>query len=87
MPSSKPSEPEKDPHTLEREARNRERLLKEQQRREAMQADRDTTSKPSRRRDSRQERGGRRLNYKYDDESDDARAARVEREREASRWD
>ncbi|KAL3461579.1 hypothetical protein BJX64DRAFT_260470 [Aspergillus heterothallicus] len=83
--SSKPSEPEKDPHTLEREARNRERMLKEKQRREAMQADRDG-GKSSRRRDSRQERGGRRLNYKYDDEADATRAARVEREREADRW-
>ncbi|KAL4941288.1 hypothetical protein BDV06DRAFT_5432 [Aspergillus oleicola] len=84
LPSSKPSEPEKDPHTLEREARNHERMLKEQQRREAMHTD---SGKPSRRRDSRQERGGRRLNYKYDDESDAARADRVEREREANRWD
>ncbi|KAL2825220.1 hypothetical protein BDW59DRAFT_146636 [Aspergillus cavernicola] len=89
--SSKPPEPEKDPHTLEREARNRERLLKERQRREAMQADRDRDGgKPSRRRDSRQERerdrAGRRLNYKYDDETNSARAAKVEREREASRW-
>ncbi|OGM51338.1 hypothetical protein ABOM_000143 [Aspergillus bombycis] len=87
--SAKTSEPEKDPHTLEREARNRERLLKEQQRREAMHADRDA-GKTSRRRDSRQERpaaGSRRLTYKYeDDESDAARAARVEKEREASRW-
>ncbi|KAL3471963.1 hypothetical protein BJX99DRAFT_236488 [Aspergillus californicus] len=87
--TSNASEPEKDPHTLEREARNRERLLKEQQRREAMQVDRDA-GKPSRRRDSRQERerdrGSRRLNYKYDDETDSARAARVEREREAGRW-
>ncbi|KAL5335467.1 hypothetical protein BJX70DRAFT_401562 [Aspergillus crustosus] len=66
---SKPSEPEKDPHTFEREARNKERLLKEQQRREAMHADRDS-GKSSRRRDSRQERGGRRLNYQYDDETD-----------------
>ncbi|KAL4920113.1 hypothetical protein BDW62DRAFT_22749 [Aspergillus aurantiobrunneus] len=85
-PSSKPSESEKDPHTLEREARNRERLLKEQQRREAMHADRDS-GKASRRRDSRQERTGRRVNYKYDDEADAARTERVEREREASRWD
>jgi hypothetical protein len=64
-------------------------MLKEQQRREAMHADRDS-GKSSRRRDSRQERtltGGRRLSYKYeDDESDAARAARVEKEREASRW-
>ncbi|KAL5001286.1 hypothetical protein BDV10DRAFT_14093 [Aspergillus recurvatus] len=81
-----PPESEKDPHTLEREARNRERLLKEQQRREAMQADRDA-GKSSRRRDSRQERSGRRLNYKYDDETDAARAAKVEREREGARWE
>lgn len=55
-------EPEKDPHTLEREARNRERLLREQQRREM--------AKSGRRRDSRQDRvvGGRRINYKYEDE-------------------
>ncbi|KAL6235305.1 hypothetical protein BDW75DRAFT_143490 [Aspergillus navahoensis] len=84
--SSNQSEPEKDPHTLEREARNHERLLKEQQRREAMQADRDA-GRSGRRRDSRQERSGRRLNYKYDDETDAARAARVEREREAARWE
>ncbi|KAL4791534.1 hypothetical protein BDV19DRAFT_370339 [Aspergillus venezuelensis] len=86
QPSSKPSnETEKDPHTLEREARNRERMLKEQQRREAMHAD-SGSGKPSRRRDSRQERSGRRLNYKYEDESESARADRIEREREANRW-
>ncbi|PWY89616.1 hypothetical protein BO94DRAFT_464220 [Aspergillus sclerotioniger CBS 115572] len=80
------AEPEKDPHTLEREARNRERMLKEQQRREAMHADRDG-GKSSRRRDGRALTGGRRLSYKYeDDENDDARAARVEKEREAGRW-
>ncbi|OJJ47309.1 hypothetical protein ASPZODRAFT_159216 [Penicilliopsis zonata CBS 506.65] len=65
------AQPEKDPHTLEREARNRERMLKEQQRREAM--------------------GGassrRRVSYKYEDEeTQSARAARVEQEREAGRW-
>ncbi|KAJ5777611.1 hypothetical protein N7520_000857 [Penicillium odoratum] len=55
-------EPEKDPHTLEREARNRERLQREQQRREQ--------AKSGNRRDSRQERAvaGRRTNYKYEDE-------------------
>ncbi|CAL5868034.1 uncharacterized protein PFLUO_LOCUS2257 [Penicillium psychrofluorescens] len=58
-----PAEPEKDPHTLEREARNRERLLREQQRRE---------SAKSGRRDSRPDRvvAGRRINYKYEDELD-----------------
>ncbi|OJJ76607.1 hypothetical protein ASPBRDRAFT_192729 [Aspergillus brasiliensis CBS 101740] len=80
------AEPEKDPHTLEREARNRERMLKEQQRREAMHADRDG-GKSSRKRDSRAMAGGRRFSYKYEDEeNDDARAARVEKEREAGRW-
>ncbi|KAJ6090325.1 hypothetical protein N7486_009140 [Penicillium sp. IBT 16267x] len=60
-PSTAP-EPEKDPHTLEREARNRERLQREQQRREQ--------AKSGNRRDSRQERAGagRRTNYKYEDE-------------------
>ncbi|KAJ5280713.1 hypothetical protein N7478_006085 [Penicillium angulare] len=55
-------EPEKDPHTLEREARNRERLLREEQRREQ--------AKSGHRRESRKERvvAGRRINYKYEDE-------------------
>jgi hypothetical protein len=61
------SESEKDPYTLEREARNRERLLREQQNRGSVKS---STSKSSHRRDSRQERlvGGRRINYKYEDE-------------------
>lgn len=75
----RPSEPEKDPHTSEREARNRERLLREQQRRQAMHGDID--GKSSRRRDTLS--GGRRLSYKYED---DASEARVEKEREANRW-
>ncbi|EEH11750.1 conserved hypothetical protein [Histoplasma capsulatum G186AR] len=77
----------KDPHTLEREARDKERLLKEQQRRDAMNADRH--GRNSRHRESRQGRtlGGRHLSYKYEDEeSDQARATRVELEREAARW-
>ncbi|KMU77934.1 hypothetical protein CISG_06777 [Coccidioides immitis RMSCC 3703] len=86
--STKSATEDKDPHTLEREARNRERMLKEQQRRQAMNADRDSRS--SRRLESKLERsllGGRRLSYKYEDEADDqARAARVEQEREAARW-
>ncbi|EGD95832.1 hypothetical protein TESG_03296 [Trichophyton tonsurans CBS 112818] len=75
---------EKDPHTLEREARNRERLLKEQQRREAVNADRDSKG-GGRRRDgnSKLDRNllGRKLSYKYEDELGDH-----EREREAVRW-
>ncbi|KAJ5988130.1 hypothetical protein N7481_003340 [Penicillium waksmanii] len=60
----KPKEAEKDPYTLAREAANRERVLREQQNRGAKSAPK------SGRRDSRQERvvGGRRLNYKYEDE-------------------
>ncbi|KAJ5129930.1 uncharacterized protein N7515_005969 [Penicillium bovifimosum] len=56
------TEAEKDPYTLEREARNKERLEREKQHREK--------TKSGRRRDSRQDRGvgGRRINYKYEDE-------------------
>ncbi|KAJ5384101.1 hypothetical protein N7517_002012 [Penicillium concentricum] len=60
--STKRAEPDKDPYTLEREARNKERLEREQQHREK--------AKSGRRRDSRQDRvvAGRRINYKYEDE-------------------
>jgi hypothetical protein len=60
-------------------------MLKEQQRREAMNGDRDAESR--RRREKRNDRGlagGRRLSYKYENDDDDM--ARTEREREASRW-
>lgn len=82
-----PKKPETDHHTLEREARNRERLLKELQRREAMEG----KSSTGKRRDSKVEvRTGpavRRVSYKYEDEeSSEARASRVESEREAGRW-
>ncbi|EEA27377.1 hypothetical protein TMatcc_004336 [Talaromyces marneffei ATCC 18224] len=72
----------KDPHTLEREARNRERLMKEKQRRDAMTAERD--SKSSRRQHDRETASGRRLNYRYEGDDDDM--SRVEEEREAGRW-
>jgi hypothetical protein len=73
-----PVEPEKDIHTLEREARNRERMLKEQQRREnAMNAERGGSSK------RHGVAGGRRVSYKYEDET---QSAMVEQEREAARW-
>ena len=73
-----PVEPEKDMHTLEREARNRERMLKEQQRREnAMNAERGAGSK------RHSVAGGRRVSYKYEDET---QSAMVEQEREAARW-
>lgn len=62
LPKPKAPEPEKDPYTLEREARNRERMLREQQ-------NRGTKSSKSSRRD-RPERmvGGRPVNFKYEDE-------------------
>lgn len=82
-----PTKPEMDHHTMEREARNRERLQKELQRREAMEG----KGSSHKRRDSKPEiRGGaatRRVSYKYEDEeSNEARASRVESEREAGRW-
>ena len=78
----------KDPHTLEREARDRERMRKEQQRREAMKSD---CASGGRRRDSKHDRAGggglasgRRVSYRYEDEVNDQ--MRIEQEREASRW-
>jgi hypothetical protein len=72
-----PLEPEKDIHTLEREARNRERMLKEQQRREnAMNAEKGGAPK------RHGVAGGRRVSYKYEDET---QSAMVEQEREAAR--
>lgn len=82
-----PKKPETDHHTREREARNQERLLKELQRREAMEGKGST----GKRRDSKVEvrtvPTARRVSYKYEDEeSSEARASRVESEREAGRW-
>ncbi len=71
------------PHALEREARNRERMQKEMQRRSAA----DTKSSGPKRKMSGIGSGGRRVSYKYEDEeSSEARTSRVESEREASRW-
>lgn len=82
---------EVDPHTLEREARNRERLLKEAQRiagltsalgmnrkRSRDDGDEGSGRKGSGRKKGRRERGG--------EEGDEARIARLEAERESSRW-
>ena len=70
-------EPEKDMHTLEREARDRERMLKEQQRRQnAINAERGGGSK------RQGTAGGRRMSYKYEDET---QSAMVEQERETAR--
>ncbi|KAK6387122.1 hypothetical protein LTS17_000388 [Exophiala oligosperma] len=69
------SEPEKDPHTLEREARNRERMLKEQQRREkAAKAGGGGGGGGG---------GGRRVTYKYEDELE---RGLMDGERATSRW-
>lgn len=85
--NSEPPTPkiELDPHTLEREARNRERMQKEMQRRSAM----DGKGPGSKRNlsDANGNQSGRRVSYKYEDEeSSEARASRVENEREAGRW-
>lgn len=116
--------PHADPHTLEREARNRERLIKEQQRRDLLyqererkrsrtaveleetsrggviiadgapaggKADGELGHKNSRRKFKLADgdvsvRKGRRISYKYEDEErDEARAARIEKEREGGR--
>ena len=99
-----------DPYAQEREARHRERVLKEQQRRESATLgkrprgstdngaegfDPPTGPKADKDRSGGKRRGehgcgnkGRRVNYKYEDDFEgEARAARVEREREAARWD
>ncbi|KAI4288231.1 MAG: hypothetical protein L6R35_002507 [Caloplaca aegaea] len=76
------SKPVMDPHELERQARNKERLQKELQRREAMEGKGPRGSKSS--------NGagggalGRRVSYKYEDELEGH--DRAEREREAGRW-
>ena len=78
-----PKRPERDHHTLERDARNRERLLKEMQRRAATEG-----TGPKRKGSGLEARiVGRKLSYKYEDEEgDEARTERVEMEREAARW-
>jgi zinc finger CCCH domain-containing protein 13 len=108
--TSKP-DPPLDPHTLEREARNRERMLKEEQRRrqlsgssaanneqhhrkrsfaDAMGVEGAPTEPRGERDAQRRRKGGRAsrvMNVKYEDEeNDEARARRVESEREALRW-
>ncbi|MCJ1379447.1 hypothetical protein MMC17_002548 [Xylographa soralifera] len=77
-----PKVPEKDHHTLEREARNRERLMKEMQRRAATEG-----TAPKRKGSGLETRIQRKPSYKYEDEeNEEARAVRVEREREGARW-
>ena len=82
-----PTKPEMDHHTMEREARNRERLQKELQRREAMEGKGPSHKRRDSKTDGRSGTGTRRVSYKYEDEeSNEARASRVESEREAGRW-
>lgn len=66
-----------DPHTLEREARNKERMLKEQQRREKASKLEKTGSRRT------AGSSGRRVSYKYEDE---VQAGLGEQERESARW-
>ena len=76
-----------DHHELEREARNRERLQKELQRREAMEGKAPAGKKRDSLINGRVGGGTRRVSYKYEDEeTNEARATRVESEREAGRW-
>jgi hypothetical protein len=83
------SVPEKDPHELEREARNRERLLKEAQRIAGLTG----MGSRKRSRDEGDELGGRKGRKKgrrggavMGDENEEARLARLEAEREGARW-
>ena len=80
-------------HDREREARNRERLLKEQQRREENSRDIGSSRRDGRERkrarevdegsERRSKRGGVRHTY---EETSEERALRIEQEREAPRW-
>ncbi|KAI0166032.1 hypothetical protein GGR57DRAFT_444935 [Xylariaceae sp. FL1272] len=74
----------KDPHTLEREARDRERLLKEAQRIAGM-ASLAGRSGGKRSREVDDDKGGRRKSRR--DMDDEERMRRVEAERDARRWD
>ncbi|KAI1812693.1 hypothetical protein GGS20DRAFT_522263 [Poronia punctata] len=78
----------KDPHTLEREARDRERLLKEAQRIAGMAAISGRNG-GKRSRDAGDDRGGRRKSRRSEAVSmdDEARMRRIEAEREGRRWD
>ncbi|KAI1105913.1 hypothetical protein F4804DRAFT_90211 [Jackrogersella minutella] len=79
--------PTKDPHTLEREARDRERLLKEAQRMATIAG---RTSGVKRSREGGDDRGGRRKSRRSEavnTEDEEARMRRLEAEREGRRWD
>jgi hypothetical protein len=73
-----------DPHTLEREARNRERLLKEAQRIAGLTG---MGGGRKRSRDDGDDRKGRKKRGRgTGDESEESRIARLEAERESARW-
>ncbi|KAL8735182.1 MAG: hypothetical protein Q9166_001058 [cf. Caloplaca sp. 2 TL-2023] len=79
-----------DPHELERQARNKERLQKELQRREAIEGKGASSKHPQQQGQRRESKahggggGGRRVSYKFEDELEGG--SRVEREREGGRW-
>ncbi|KAI5271675.1 hypothetical protein E4T47_04974 [Aureobasidium subglaciale] len=86
-----------DPYAQEREDRIKERMAKEQQRRESATVSKRGNREDGGRRGSnagleaptgpKNNRKGRKVSYKYEDEEgEEARAERVEREREAARW-
>ncbi|KAB8291550.1 hypothetical protein EYC80_006351 [Monilinia laxa] len=78
---------EVDPHTLEREARNRERLLKEAQRIAGLTSAFGMGRKRSRDEvDDASGRKGRKKGRRGGGDDDEARIARLEAERESSRW-
>lgn len=83
--------PEVDAHTLEREARNRDRMLKEAQRMSLLMnrgqaGKKDAASERPARKEKDKKRDRRRGSGKYEEEDTEARARRVEEEREAERW-
>lgn len=81
-----PTGPSKDPHTLEREARDRERLLKEAQRIAGLAG----LAGKKRGRDGGEERSGRRKSRRSEavnTDEEEARMRRLEAEREGRRWE
>lgn len=74
---------DKDPHTLEREARNRERMLKEQQRREKAAAKTGPSGGGGNGEHHSSRGSGRRVTYKYED---DIERSLAENERSSARW-
>ncbi|KAH8805689.1 hypothetical protein F5884DRAFT_800247 [Xylogone sp. PMI_703] len=82
-----PTGPAQDPHTLEREARNRERLLKEAQRIAGLAAGAASRKRSWAEDDARRgNKKGRRSGVLDADEGEEARIARLEAEREGARW-